>query len=52
MIDKVERRMKDILDQEKTGHDFEHAKRVFNLAMRIAEKEGGDKEMIVSPRLA
>jgi len=46
MIDKVEKRMKEILDQDKTGHDFPHSKRVFNLGMRIAEKEGGDKEII------
>jgi uncharacterized protein len=46
MIEKVEKRMKELLLGEKTGHDYSHALRVFNLAMRIAEKEGGDREMI------
>ena len=28
------------------GHDWEHAKRVLRNALKIAEKEGGDKEII------
>ena len=34
------------LDEDGSGHDAQHVKRVYNQAMSIAEEEGGDKDVI------
>ena len=43
---KLERELKSIFKSESSGHDFYHLKRVFNLALHIQGKEGGDREVI------
>ena len=45
IIEKVEAKVKEILSGESTGHDWYHIKHVRDMALRIAEKEGGDKEI-------
>lgn len=45
-IDRVERRVKEILSGESTGHDWYHIKQVRDMALRIAEKEGGDRDVV------
>ncbi len=42
----IEDRVKKLFDSESSGHDFYHLKRVFNLALKIQEGEGGDKIII------
>lgn len=43
---KLENEIKPLFDEDTTGHDFHHLKRVMNVAMTIQEKEGGDKTII------
>lgn len=52
VIKKVEQKVKEILSGESSGHDWYHVKLVRDLALRIAEKEGGDKEIIEIAALA
>jgi len=52
VIRKVEAKTKGILSGEATGHDWYHIKQVRDMALRIAEKEGGDKELIELAALA
>lgn len=42
----IEKIIKDNFDSETSGHDLYHLKRVYNLALKIADKEGGDKIVI------
>lgn len=46
VIERVEKRVKEILSGESTGHDWYHIDQVRKTALQIAEKEGGDKEII------
>lgn len=46
IFEKVKTIVKEFLSQDSSGHDVSHAERVFNIAMTIHEKEGGDKEII------
>lgn len=46
LIEEIEQFVKDKLGEESTGHDYLHADRVRKLALHIAIKEGGDKELI------
>src|SRR3989344_2097051 len=52
VIRKVEAKTKGILSGEATGHDWYHIKQVRDMALRIAEKEGVDKELIELAALA
>jgi len=52
VIRKVEEKVKAILSGEPTGHDWYHINHVRLMALRIAEKEGGDKEIIELAALA
>ena len=38
--------IEEFFEGETTGHDFYHGERVYKMAMKIAEREGGDKEII------
>lgn len=42
----LEKEIQPLFDNENTGHDIYHLVRVKNLALHIAEKEGGDKFVI------
>lgn len=52
VIRKVEQTTKELLFGEATGHDWYHVKQVRDMALRIADKEGGDKELIELAALA
>lgn len=43
---RIEENLENELGLDSSGHNIHHAKRVFHLGMRIAEEEGGDKEVI------
>jgi uncharacterized protein len=45
-IAKIEKEIKELFNQEYSGHDFYHLKRVYNLAIHLQKKEGGDKYVI------
>lgn len=42
IIKEIQKRLKETLKNETTGHDWWHAWRVWNSAKKIAKKEGGD----------
>ena len=46
ILDSVEEKAKKLFKDDTTGHDFYHVKRVMNTALKIQEKEGGDKLII------
>lgn len=46
LINEVEQFVQKRLEDESTGHDWWHAQRVRNIALRIQETEGGDREII------
>ena len=46
IIQQVEKEIKAIFSSDSSGHDLYHLQRVFNLAMTIQAKEGGDKIII------
>lgn len=46
VIRKVEKKVKELLEGEHTGHDWYHIKQVRDMALRIAQKEGGNKDLI------
>ena len=46
VFDAIEQEAKSLFSSDVTGHDFLHLKRVFNLALTIQEKEGGNKLVI------
>jgi uncharacterized protein len=52
VIKNVEKRVKEILSGESTGHDWYHIDQVRTMALRIAEKEGGNKQIIEIAALA
>ncbi|PWH86092.1 HD domain-containing protein [Brumimicrobium oceani] len=45
-IQSVEQKVKELFDNEATGHDWFHIDRVRKIALKIHEKEGGNKEII------
>lgn len=47
----LETQVKRYLEQESSGHDFYHAKRVLKLALHIQKREGGDKYIVGSSAL-
>lgn len=46
LVEKVEGSIKEQFLDDASGHDWYHIKRVYNLALFIHQKEGGDKEII------
>lgn len=46
IIKQLEEAVSEMFYAESSGHDIEHLKRVYNLAMTIQAKEGGDKLVI------
>ncbi|MBI5003881.1 HD domain-containing protein [Candidatus Kaiserbacteria bacterium] len=46
MIDRVEMAVRRAMEAQDKAHDWHHIERVRTMALRIAEKEGGDKELI------
>jgi len=50
-VDKVEQFVKLELGTDSTGHGWDHAKRVYRLAMFIRGQEGGDLDVIVAAAL-
>ncbi len=46
ILDETENFVKKLFENEGTGHDWWHIFRVRNLALKIAEKEGGDRFLI------
>ncbi len=46
IIQKIEDIIKDTFHSETSGHDLYHLRRVYKLALKIADKEGGDKLII------
>jgi len=46
IIDKLEKEVEPLFISESSGHDIYHLKRVFNLALHIQEKEGGDRFVV------
>ena len=46
VIKKVEEEVETLLAGEATGHDWYHIRQVRDMALRIADEEGGDKELI------
>ena len=51
MINKILKKIKKVIrhdfQNEKTGHDLMHLKRVLSFAKKIQKKEGGDKDVIL-----
>ncbi len=45
-IQKIEELIQNTFDAETSGHDLYHLRRVYHLALKIADKEGGDKLII------
>lgn len=39
-------KVEDEMELDDTGHDVHHLQRVYNLGMKIADEEGGDKDVI------
>ncbi len=52
VISNLEKKVKELLSNEATGHDWYHVDQVRKMALRIAEIEGGDKELIEIAALA
>lgn len=46
IFNQVENEIKSVFKSESSGHDIYHLKRVFNMALTIQKKEGGDKLII------
>ncbi len=46
IIDQLEEDIKELFNQDSTGHDIYHLRRVLNLALHLQKKEGGDKLVI------
>jgi uncharacterized protein len=46
IIQQIESEIKTLFDADSSGHDIYHLQRVFNLAMTIHAREGGDKIVI------
>ena len=45
-IDRIKEKVYALLQGEETGHDQEHIERVLNLALKFAEKENANKELV------
>lgn len=46
MIEQIKQEMKKAFEKSKGSHDLDHTLRVYNLAVKIAEKEGANLEII------
>lgn len=47
MRQKIESYIKELFADDSSGHDYFHAIRVYNIAMKIAEHESCDKEIVM-----
>lgn len=47
IIEKVKEQVFDLLQDDDTGHDPGHIRRVLDLSLKFAEKEGGEHDLIV-----
>jgi uncharacterized protein len=48
ILEQLERQILDRFEEESSGHDIHHLRRVQRLALRIQEKEGGDRPVIAA----
>jgi uncharacterized protein len=46
MINEVIRQVKEILENDNSGHDYYHTERVYKLAIKFAESENANKEIV------
>lgn len=46
MIEETTKYVKQLLDNEMSGHGFDHVNRVYNLALDFCQKEGGNKLIV------
>jgi uncharacterized protein len=46
IVEQITKRAKDIFSNSRGSHDWEHTLRVYNLCLRIGEKEDGDMEIL------
>jgi uncharacterized protein len=46
LLEKLEKRIHEMFHEESSGHDIHHLKRTLNLALKLQEKEGGDRIVI------
>lgn len=46
MIEKVKIQVSELLDKDNSGHGMEHINRVFELSLKFAEKENGNKDIV------
>lgn len=46
IIDELEGCVQDLFENESSGHDIHHLRRVLNNALKIQEKEGGDRTVV------
>ena len=46
ILDQIEAEIIELFEDERSGHDIHHLKRVLNLALHIQEREGGDRLVI------
>src|ERR1700722_20632847 len=51
-IKTFEEKVKELMSGEATGHDWYHVKQVRDMSLRIAEKEGGDTQIVELAALA
>ena len=51
ILAQLEDEIKRLFHDESSGHDIYHLKRVFNLALTLQEKEGGDRLTIAAAAL-
>ena len=47
-LEKLEKEIKSLFSSESSGHDFQHLKRVLNIALHIQKIEGGDEAVVVA----
>ena len=46
MIEEVKEKVKELLNQDNSGHGMEHINRVLNLSIKFAENENGNKDIV------
>lgn len=46
MLEEIRKRVSDLLDNDQSGHGMDHINRVYTLALKFAEEEQADKEMV------
>ncbi|MBI4163416.1 MAG: HD domain-containing protein [Candidatus Aenigmarchaeota archaeon] len=51
VLENLEQEIKSLFSSESSGHDFEHLKRVLNIALHIQKIEGGDNIVVAAAAL-